>query len=260
LRSSLASSVTNSIPLAVLIAACSTGPPAPTPWFNEHLLLYDTPTPAGVQFSVAKDYSNKGVDFTDHLVIVNTASTPLLLEALPPPEGGYYREIACPRNLCLKAESGQAFEWRTPLFEPEAKPSWQPADPYDEEAPLALYVTGRSLGNGNYTVLWLDLRNEFSSDRPPDVEVPEPQQLSLKYLYGSEEMVLPITVTYSLNHSYSPLKPLSPWIFVAPVILAAVLLLILLAALFNHLLSFLQKRAMSRDPTGPHNNGHPGAA
>jgi hypothetical protein len=214
----------------------------------------------GVEFTIIKDYSNKFVDFTDHLVIVNTSSTPLLLEALPPPEGGYYNEITCPHNLCLKAEMGRAFEWRAPIFEPEAEPSWQPADPYDEEAPLQLYVTGRSFGNGEYTVLWIDLRNEFFADRPPDVQVPQPQELVLPYLFGTETLRLPFTLHYSLNQAYAPYKPLSAWVFIAPILLVALITLVLLAVLFNRFLSYLEKRAKSRDPNSPPHSNRGGAA
>jgi hypothetical protein len=246
--------------LALLTAASTLGPPAPTPWFNEHITLNGAVTPLGVEFTVTKDYSNRSVDFTDNLIIVNSSSTPLLLEALPPPEGGYYREITSPRNLCLKAVLGRAYEWGPPVFQPDEEPSWQPVDPYEEDAPLILYITGRSLGNGNFTVLWIDLRNQFTGDRPADVETPEPQDLTLPYLYGSERMSLRLTISYSLNQAYSPYQPLSEWVCIAPVLIAAVLALVLLAILFNRFLSFLEKRAKSRASSKPTDSSHEGAA
>ena len=260
MRSSLLPTISISALLATIIAGFSSGPPPPSPWFNEHILLGDAAPPPGVHFLVTKDYSNKSVDFTDHLIIENTTSTPLLLEALPPPEGGYYSEIACPQSFCLKAESGRAFRWWWPYLEPEGDMGWQPVDPVDEQAPLGLYIFGRSLGDGYYTVLWLDTRNEFSSDRPADVDVPGPQPLTLPYLYGSEPMVLSLTVTYSLNLSYASNEPVSPWVCVAPAILGAFLLLIRFIALSDRFQSFLRKRAMPLESASPHHNDDSGAA
>ena len=232
--------------LALLTAACASAPPPPTPWFNEHIALGGAVTPPGVEFTITKDYSNRSVDFTDNLVIVNSSSTPLFLEALPPPEGPYHQGLTCPKSLCLKAVMGRAYAWGVPLFEPDEEPGWQPVEPSDEDAPLALHIFGRSLGNGDFTVLWIDLRNPDTEDRPADVQIPEPQHVTLPYVYGSDIMTLRLTISYSLNHAYAPSQPLSQWVCIAPVLIAAVLGLVLVAVLFSRLLTFLEKRARSR--------------
>lgn len=234
---------------AFMIGACSSAPPAPTPWFNEHIHINDPVLPAGVEFNVIQDYGNKSVDSTDSLLITNMTSVPLLLAALPPPEPSYYHEdINCPgENLCLKAVSGRAYKWGILNLDPPWQYGWLPVDEFEETAPLSLHIYGTSLGTTlEYTVLWIDLRNEYTQSRPENVSVPEPQEVAFPYLYDSEPKWVSLTISYSLNESYAVHEPF-PWtVCLAPIALALVFFLVFVAVLFNRLLVHLEKRAKTR--------------
>jgi len=249
--------------VALTVAVCASGPPPPAPWFNEHIHINDTSFPPGVQIRVVQDYSNMSVDSTDNLLLTNSAPTPLYLAATPPPEGDYRDEITCPDNLCLMAASGRAYEWPPFGVETPSELTWRPIGEFEQDAPITLYVFGSRLGSAHYAVLWIDLRNEYAAGRPPDVEIPGPQDLTLPYSYGSELMVLSLTISYSLNQSYAPYEPVSLVVCLVPFVIAGVLGLLAFAALFDRLLSHLERRAKSRggsssplehaDPEPPNN-------
>jgi hypothetical protein len=242
--------------LGILIVSCASGPPAPIPWFNEEFKVEDRFFPQGVNFSIVREESSRHVDFEEYIVVSNTSSTPLYFQAISY-WGGSIDELdePCPNdNLCLKVVSSEAWQWDVLDLDddPPWEYGWVLVDKYSQPHQLKLHKFGNSLGNSTYSILKVELRNEYSiGDRPrPDhVSVPLPQRIALPYIYGDEEMQVQITITYSLNGAYSSHKPFDPTylygICFGGIALIVIIVVIVLTRLFNMLLVRLAEKSKS---------------
>jgi hypothetical protein len=248
------------MPILVIVTSCSSGPPPPIPWFNEHLQIEEVDYPSGVSFRIIREDSSDFSDFTEYLVVTNTSSTPLFFAAISY-WGGSIDDLdqPCPNfNLCLKVVSGQAFQWDIlNIYEVPPSPweyGWMLVNEFGPSDPLKLYFSGRSLGNFTYSVLKTEPRNVFSIgdlDRPENVSIPLPQSIELPYIYGADELNVKLTVSYSLNESYLNYESFNySGIFnvcIAGSILVVIIASIAMVLLFNRFLDYLAKRARSRN-------------
>ena len=239
--------------LVSLLFSCSSAPPAPSPWFNENLKVNDEVFPPGVEFIIIHDYSNTSVE-TDYLLVTNTSPTPLFFAAVPPP-GKFIDELeeTCPSgNLCLKVVSGSAWQWEKQNFDPPWVYGWEPVSEINPSEPLTLYILGRTLSNAKYSVLWFEMRNEYStSERPKNVSIPPPQTVELPYIYGTKEKVISLTISYTLNESYSKNDPIPLAACIGGILLLIIGFSVINAMLFNRLIAYLGKRNMFRNPRRP---------
>ena len=149
--------------------------------------------------------------------------------------------------------SSEAWQWD--VLDLDEDPPWEYGwvlvDKYSQPDKLKLHKFGRRLGNSTYYILLVELRNEYSiGDRPDPVSVPLPQRIELPYIYGDEELQVSVTISYSLNESFSNHKPLDPNKFYAiclgGIAILFILIVITLTMLFNKLLVRLDKKAKSR--------------
>ena len=237
-----------------IITSC-TSPPPPIPWFNEHLRIEEADFPQGVSFIINREEVSDYIDFNEYLVVTNTSDTPIFFPVVSS-WGGSLDELeqSCPMgNLCLKVVSGQAWEWDTLNLDPPWEYGWTLVDEFGQSDQLELDLSGRAFGNWTYTVLLVDLHNEFDFGdlkRPDTVSIPPPQSFELPYIYGSEELNISLTVSYSLNLSYSNYEPLDYSGVLATciggIIFLTLLIVIALVILFNRFLNNLVEKAKLR--------------
>jgi len=237
-----------------IITSC-TSPPPLIPWFNEHLQIEEAVFPKGVNFSINREEVSDYIDFNEYSVVSNTSDTPIFFSAVSF-WGGSLDKLgqSCPmENLCLKVVSGQAWKWDTLNFDPPWEYGWTLVDEYDQYDPLELNLSGSHFGNSDYTILLIDLRNEFDygdTKRPDTVSIPPPQSFELPYIYGSDELDITLTVSYSINLSYSNYEPNDysgiVMICIGGIILLALLIVIALVILFNRFLNNLDEKAKLR--------------
>ena len=246
------------MPILSVVTSCSSGPPPPIPWFNEHLQIEEADFPPGVSFSIIHEDSSDFSDFEEYLVVTNTSSTPLFFTAVSY-WGGSIDDLdqPCPNvNLCLKVVSGQVWQWEIMNLD-GGQPweyGWMLVNEFSPSDPLKLYFSGRSLGNSTYYVLKIEPRNVFSIgdlDRPENVSIPSPQSIELPYIYGADELNVKITVSYSINESYLNYEPFNYsgilTVCIAGSILIVIITVIAMVLLFNRFLDHLSKRARARN-------------
>ena len=239
--------------LCIPIASCSSGPPAPQPWFNEALKLAEHDFPPGVDLVVVREGSDEC--FQDSISVTNTSSTPIFLPAISHwarPTDLEELDEPCPENnLCMKVVSNQAWEWG--IINIEEAPPWD----YDwvlvhrlyESEDIEIYIFGRAVKSLNYVILLIELINEFDygDGRPESVVLPQPQEFDLTYIYDNEELSVGVTITYSINECYSKDKSIDPFENLALCFVSIVLVAIVaFAVIFNSILNRIESNAKSR--------------
>ena len=180
------------------------GPPAPSPWFEEHIALQPFDLPPGVSVELRKNVESKVPQ--EYILLRNETSTPLYIAGATAlkfdelsanlPEGtGFVRKIV----------NGQAYRW---WFEWNKSSSsyyygWFPPE-YGREDAIWLYAYSNNILAGDALVVRLKPLNQFDGNRPQDVKVPDPQDAILPIYYGGNEIEVPITVFYTINLEYRP--------------------------------------------------------
>jgi hypothetical protein len=106
-----------------------------------------------------------------------------------------------------KVVNGQAYKWHA-----KHVPS---TDGYyhawfkenGREDSVWVYVYENQIRCETGTILVLEPRNQFGGDRPENVKIPESQEVVLPVIYGTKEIQIPLTVSYTLNNDYRPYRP-----------------------------------------------------
>jgi uncharacterized protein YjbI with pentapeptide repeats len=154
------------------VAACS-GPPGPPSWFRPQYTVDDVPLPPGITI---KD-GPSGVEIANH------SATPVytLLVDKYDPKIPYPTEPIVPVGMYAETKVIRDQQFT-----------------FDGET----WVQGsRSL---QFTPQFVD-HTRSGNDRPRDVVLPEPQHSRFAFLYDDRVIVVPVTLSYTLNESYDPI-------------------------------------------------------
>jgi hypothetical protein len=229
---------------------CSSAPPPMHPWFTEHFTIGPGHLPEGVSADIVPNTTYNYP--AEYLVITNNSETFLYLSAIESPytvpTGPQF--VAPPVQLhsdgipAFRIASGKAYVWDVVSREPPWQLGWEPVDKYGPSDSVRLYISGNSLtaqayGNFTYYLAEYEWHNKFDygGARPADVKLPAPHGIMLPIDYGDEEIVLPISISYTLNEHYPARAIFAPeWVNVAvgtlvtlwPVTIVVVVLLIAL--------------------------------
>lgn len=181
--------------------------PVEYPWFIEHIAFESVDLPSGVSVSFVTDSSARPFEF---IVFKNISSIPLLVvgkrqdnyaefEAMPfeyPPDmGPLYKVI-----------DDQAYIWRAKHDHPGPGFYYAWFKETERDDSVWLYVSNNKIWCQNAIISELESRNQFGGDRPKDVAIPDPQQVIVPIIYGSEQIAIPISVSYTLNEEYRSFK------------------------------------------------------
>jgi hypothetical protein len=182
--------------MLTLTSACEAGPPAPIPWFTEHMEIERVVLPKGVDVQVV--LRNDPGAIHDFLVVTNTTPTPLYLT------GEQWTGNTTFAGPVLKIVSGQGFYWG-PIFDNPNSPArmgWKPENYYGRPDAVWLYIFTNRLSGGDSTILNLEPRNQFDGHRPANVDIPGPQTVLLPLVYGEQVINVPLKISYTLNTEY----------------------------------------------------------
>jgi hypothetical protein len=180
------------------------GGPAPSPWFIEHVAVESVDLPSGVSASFVTDES--GRPSHEFIVLKNASSTTLYVVGKPG-EGHWQFDVISvdfPQGLgpVYKVVDGQAYIWSIIYNHPGSGYyfAWIKENIRDDS--VWLYVHENQVWSETGTILELDPRNLFDGDRPKDVKIPESQKVTLPIIYGTKEIQIPITISYTINPDY----------------------------------------------------------
>jgi hypothetical protein len=99
--------------LWLLGSACTSAPPAPVPWFTEHIKINSRSLPAGVGLEVVPDANYRITN--EYLIVTNSSSIPLYLTGTPMTGNATFEPL--PMRLPTgtgpinKVVSSHAFRW-----------------------------------------------------------------------------------------------------------------------------------------------------
>jgi hypothetical protein len=162
--------------MLTLTSACEAGPPAPIPWFTEHMEIEPVVLPKGVDVQVV--LRNDPGAIRDFLVVTNTTPTPLYLT------GEQWTGNTTFAGPVLKIVSGQGFYWG-PIFDNPNSPArmgWKPENYYGRPDAVWLSIDANRLEGLDSTILKLEPRNQYEyggHSRPENVDIPGPQTVFL---------------------------------------------------------------------------------
>jgi hypothetical protein len=182
--------------MLTLTSACEAGPPAPIPWFTEHMEIERVVLPKGVDVQVV--LRNDPGAIHDFLVVTNTTPTPSYLT------GEQWTGNTTFAGPVLKIVSGQGFYWG-PIFDNPNSPArmgWKPENYYGRPDAVWLYIFTNRLSGGDSTILNLEPQNQFDGHRPANVDIPGPQTVLLPLVYGEQVINVPLKISYTLNTEY----------------------------------------------------------
>jgi hypothetical protein len=178
--------------------ACSIAPPEP--WFTEHAALDPTITlPAGVDIHVTGE--------GDLIEFRNTSDTELFITGklhgvFWDDEPSNFPQAGNPSQPILhRLVSGKAFSWGFVQPAPDKEPTTQ--RPYAPHSITAQVSRGWVVANEALLAEYAD-HNKTADGRPSDVAIPPPQQITLHFVYGSDNVAIPLTIAYKLNPDYDP--------------------------------------------------------
>jgi len=184
-------------------------PLPPSPWFIEHIALEPLDLPSGVDIAlVTRDSGNLP---NEYIVFKNNSPTTLYVAGTPDNGDPTFDTISVkfPPGIgpIYKVVDGQAYIWRIKYNHPESGYyySWFKENQRDDS--IWLYVIDNQLRCETGMILELEPRNQYDGDRPKDVKIPEPQEVILPIIYGTDEIQIPLTVFYTLNDDYRPYQP-----------------------------------------------------
>src|SRR6266511_1574277 len=177
--------------------------PVEYPWFIEHIAFESVDLPAGVSVSFVTDSTARPFEF---IVFRNSSSIPLLVVAKP--QDNYAEFEATPFEYppgtgpLYKVIDDQAYIWRAKYEHPGSGFYYAWFKETERDDSIWLFVYDNTIWCQNAILSELEPRNQFGGDRPKDVAIPEPQQVIVPIVYGSDQIEIPISVSYTLNEEY----------------------------------------------------------
>ncbi len=180
------------------------GPPAPSPWFVEHVALEPVDLPSEVNVSFVTDESGRLSN--EFIVFKNTSSIPLYIVGKA--GEGHWKFDEIPVELPIgigpvyKVVDGQAYIWNIKYNHPGTGYYFDWFKEKQRDVSVWLYVYENQVLSETGTILDLEPRNQFDGDRPKDVIIPDPQKVMLSTIYGTEIIQIPLMVSYTLNANY----------------------------------------------------------
>lgn len=177
--------------------------PIEDPWFIEHIAFEPIDLPSGVKILFVTDESARPFEF---IVFKNISSVPLIIVGTP--QGNYTEFDTVPFEFPLgtgplyKVVDGQAYIWQMKSNNQETGYHYAWYKESERDDSIWLYVSDNQIRCQNATISYLEIRNHHGGDRPKDVTVPDPQYLVLPLIYGSEQIEIQITISYTLNYEY----------------------------------------------------------
>ena len=172
------------------------GPPGPSPWFIDHVELEPFDLPPGVGIS----FNSEG-----YMEIKNDSSTILYMAGnniwgMQKSSDEAPVDLPPGKVLLHKAVDGRAYEWGDSYD--DVKQLEYTAWFLDDHDSIWLFAFGNQIKTSNGIIVELAPVNQFDGNRPENVKIPEPQKAFLPIIYGSENIEIPIIVSYTLNTNY----------------------------------------------------------
>ncbi len=221
--------------LGVLGTSCAAAAPYPTPWFIEHLQLGSVELPEGVSIDLVSDHPAFPFPVGQTIVIRNTSSTPLYVIGTHGLSHAEYADIGVkfppgtgPLNKIVK---GQAYNWAAQWDDATSSYhlQWMPDVHQAQVDAVWLHSsTENRIISDVGTAVTLKPLNDYGPGRPANVKVPDPQAAVLSFIYGTRELSVPLSVSYSLNTINYPSESFSD--YVPPQLLACLGIILLYAA------------------------------
>ncbi len=216
--------------LALLGVSSTTAPPFPYPWFIEHLQLGTVDLPDGVSIKLVPDDPPFPFPVGESIVVRNASSTTLYVIGKMGAVGQAYARyedigVSLPPGSgpLHKIVNGQAYKWDAKEWNSATSSyqfGWLPEDNHGQGDAVWLFSGEENwIGTDAGTVVMLKALNNFGPGRPDGVRVPDPQSAVLPFVYGTRELNVPLTVSYSLNTLDYPLPDPSSG-FLPPQVLA----------------------------------------
>jgi len=179
-------------------------PPAPSPWFIEHIVLEPVDLPAQVSIDLVK--YNRNALPKEYVVFKNNSVVPLYIAGKPYDGTSDFDPISVqfPTGIgpLYKVVNGQAFKWIVKYNHPGSGFYFSWFKENERKDSIWLYVLENKIRSDLGTILTLDPRNQYDGYMPGDVKIPEPQKVALSIIYGAAEIQIPLTVFYTLNQDY----------------------------------------------------------
>jgi hypothetical protein len=195
--------------LGALGSSFASAPPYPYPWFTEHLQLGSLDLPRGVSVELATPPHSRLS--TKSIVVRNSSSINLYVVGTHGIGDPNYEDISVklapgvgPLN---KIVDGQAYKWNLRFDGSKSSDyfAWKGEDNYKQSDAVWLEINlDNRITSDEGTVLVLKPLNRYGGQRPPDVDIPDPQAALLSIIYGTQELSIPLTISYSLNNDYQP--------------------------------------------------------
>jgi hypothetical protein len=179
-------------------------PPAPSPWFVEHVALESVDLPSEVNASFVTDESGRLSN--EFIVFRNASSTPLYIVGKAGEGHWKFDEISVefPNGTgpVYKIVGGQAYIWNIKYNHPGTGYYFDWFKENQRDDSVWLYVFGNRVLSETGTILDIEPWNQFDGGRPKDVIIPDSQKVMLSTVYGTEIIQIPLTVSYTLNTNY----------------------------------------------------------
>lgn len=191
--------------LALALPLVSYGPPAPSPWFIEHIAYVPLDFPPGILISDIQEADDYGEIF-DYVVIGNSSVIPLYLIENPDEDIDMFEffpsGVPIESGPMYKVLEGQAYVWGKKSNELEGGYDYKWRKDTIRDNSIWIYAYWNQVLTKTGVVTELEPLNQFDGERPGNVEIPEPQIVSLPLVYGSENISIPVMVYYTLNEEY----------------------------------------------------------
>jgi hypothetical protein len=181
-------------------------PPQILPWFIEHVAFEPIDLPSGVNVSVVTDENSNPPN--EFIVFNNTSPIPLYVVGKGGEGDWKFDEISVefPSGIgpVYKVVDGKTSIWSIKYNHPGTGYYFAWFKKNQNDVSIWLHVDRNKILSEIGTILDLDPRNRFGQggDRPKDVIIPESQKVVLPIIYGTKEIQIPITVSYTLNTNY----------------------------------------------------------
>ncbi len=194
--------------LGALGASCQAGAPYPFPWFTEHFQLGQLALPSGVGLQVEPD---PDTGMAGQFIVLSNSSPTILFvigenySSDPPVYEDISVQLPSGTGPINKVAAGVAFKWKLGLTGPNSGPvyTWRLEDNHHHYDSVWLFAgLYNRIASDSGTVLNLKPRNEYGGYRPTNAKAPYPQNAALGLIYGTQELRIPLTVSYTLNEAY----------------------------------------------------------
>jgi len=221
------------------------GPPPPLPWFTEHIQLGAVDLPAGVSVEVVP--ISQPYRAADSIELRNTSSTRLYVlgqSSTDPRSAGISVKLPAGIGPLNVIADGKAYFWvERGQYGENAYFGW-----VRERAPssdsVRLDCEGNRIVSDAGTVLGLKPLNPYDGDRPSTVAIPGPQDASLPLLYGTQDLKIPLTISYSLNEDYHKYQTSLIPDYIGPIeLLSCLIIAVVVGAAFYWIIDAPRRRA-----------------